>query len=186
MSDQIRFTSSISSKSRRKFLQYLVGGGIGTLALGFFPEISQSYEVDLETLCSLFPYNSRCQDYLPGVRALDSKKNPIQVDALLPTAKPETPIAVSGLPDQDPVYLVIKTGPKIAEYGLRPICTHRGCTVDWKADSQQFVCPCHGSKYDAEGRVVHGPAKRPLPLLTVVVKQNQIRLVSQAPAIDPR
>ncbi len=36
------------------------------------------------------------------------------------------------------------------------------------------------------GRVVHGRAKRSLPLLTVVVKQNQVRLVAHKPAVDPR
>ncbi|MDZ8259306.1 MAG: hypothetical protein RMY63_12920 [Nostoc sp. ChiQUE01b] len=36
------------------------------------------------------------------------------------------------------------------------------------------------------GRVVLAPAKRSLPLITVVVKQNQIRLVDRKPAVDPR
>ncbi|MEH2315017.1 MAG: Rieske 2Fe-2S domain-containing protein [Nostoc sp.] len=34
------------------------------------------------------------------------------------------------------------------------------------------MCPCHGSQYNSQGRVVHRPAKRSLPLITVVVKQN--------------
>ncbi|WP_445631758.1 hypothetical protein [Nostoc sp. DSM 114167] len=42
------------------------------------------------------------------------------------------------------------------------------------------------SQYDSQGRVVRGPAKRYLPLITVVVKQNQIRLVDGKPAVDPR
>ncbi len=36
------------------------------------------------------------------------------------------------------------------------------------------------------GRVIHGPAKRALPLVTVIVKQNQIRLVESSPGVDPR
>jgi len=61
-----------------------------------------------------------------------------------------------------------------------------GCTVKWHPDKNNFICPCHGSQYDNLGRVVHGPAKRSLPLITVVVKQNQVRLVNQKPTIDPR
>ncbi|WP_442949594.1 hypothetical protein [Nostoc sp.] len=48
------------------------------------------------------------------------------------------------------------------------------------------MCPCHGSQYDSQGRVVHGLAKRSLPLITVAVKQNQVRLVDHKPAVDPR
>ena len=39
-------------------------------------------------------------------------------------------------------------------------CTHRGCTIDRVGD--HFACPCHGSMFDSEGRVVRGPAERPL------------------------
>jgi cytochrome b6-f complex iron-sulfur subunit len=176
----------ISNQRRRQFLQYLLSGGVGTVAAGWlFPEISQSLEANLEELCSSFPENSRCKDYLPGVSARDGQKA-LAADALLATAAAGKPVPVSGLASQDPVYLVINQGPKIAKYAVRPVCTHLGCTVAWQAERNQFVCPCHGSQFDAQGRVVQGPAKRALPLATVIVKQNQIRLVEVAPAIDPR
>jgi cytochrome b6-f complex iron-sulfur subunit len=40
-------------------------------------------------------------------------------------------------------------------------CTHLGCTV--KPVNGGFACPCHNSRFDLEGNVVHGPAARPLP-----------------------
>ena len=43
---------------------------------------------------------------------------------------------------------------------LSPICTHLQCTVN--IDGASLVCPCHGSTYDREGRVLRGPAERPL------------------------
>lgn len=43
---------------------------------------------------------------------------------------------------------------------LSPTCTHRGCTVD--VSGSRLVCPCHGSTYDREGRVLRGPAERAL------------------------
>jgi rieske iron-sulfur protein len=48
------------------------------------------------------------------------------------------------------------------------ICTHAGCTVSgWKPQEQHLLCPCHGSVYDpaSAGRVLAGPAPRPLPSL---------------------
>jgi len=40
-------------------------------------------------------------------------------------------------------------------------CTHLGCTVQRTAEG--FACPCHGARYDAQGAVVSGPARRSLP-----------------------
>jgi cytochrome b6-f complex iron-sulfur subunit len=48
-------------------------------------------------------------------------------------------------------------------YAISTTCTHLGCTVAITA--QGFACPCHGSKFDASGRVVGGPAPRALPWL---------------------
>lgn len=46
---------------------------------------------------------------------------------------------------------------------VNPTCTHKACTVAWKADKKLFVCPCHDAEYTADGKVVKGPAEKPLP-----------------------
>ena len=46
-----------------------------------------------------------------------------------------------------------------------PMCTHLGCGYHWDGTAQQFKCPCHGSVFDISGRVVAGPAPRPLDAL---------------------
>ncbi|MCW5313599.1 Rieske 2Fe-2S domain-containing protein [Nostoc sp. KVJ3] len=174
-------------KTRRDFLTYTLGSTVASVAIGYlFPKVSQGHEISLETLCSLYPKNSRCQNYLPGSVALDKDGKQIETNALLTTAKPGIPILVKGLPDNSVDYLIIQDGPKIAEYAINPTCTHLGCTVEWDLEKNHFICPCHGSQYDSQGRVIHGPAKRSLPLITVVVKQNQVSLVDQKPAVDPR
>jgi|WetSurMetagenome_2_1015567.scaffolds.fasta_scaffold70828_1 cytochrome b6-f complex iron-sulfur subunit len=42
---------------------------------------------------------------------------------------------------------------------LTSICTHQGCTINgFDSGSNQFVCPCHGSRFTVDGRVAQGPA----------------------------
>jgi Rieske Fe-S protein len=45
-------------------------------------------------------------------------------------------------------------------------CTHLGCHLDRVADGEG-VCPCHGSRFHADGTVAKGPANRPLEALKV-------------------
>jgi cytochrome b6-f complex iron-sulfur subunit len=47
-------------------------------------------------------------------------------------------------------------------YAVSAVCTHLGCNVSHE-ESGGFACPCHGSTFDDEGRVTHGPAAWPLP-----------------------
>ena len=45
---------------------------------------------------------------------------------------------------------------------LDPTCTHKGCKVAFKRGANRIECPCHQSIFDAEGRVLGGPARRNL------------------------
>lgn len=51
-----------------------------------------------------------------------------------------------------------------------PICPHLGCRYNWNAEANEFMCPCHGSVFSLEGRVLAGPSPRPLDTLPVKVE----------------
>jgi len=57
------------------------------------------------------------------------------------------------------------------------VCTHAGCdVVTWHADRRLLECPCHSSMYDPmeAGKVVGGPAPRPLPALPLRVADGRL------------
>ena len=54
---------------------------------------------------------------------------------------------------------------------LLGVCTHLGCAVAWQ--QSEFVCPCHGGKYDAQGSVTGGPPPQPLARCEVKI-ENEI------------
>jgi Rieske Fe-S protein len=57
--------------------------------------------------------------------------------------------------------IVVRTG-AASIAACSAVCTHRGCTVGYEADSQELVCPCHGARYSLDGKVKQGPARKAL------------------------
>lgn len=57
--------------------------------------------------------------------------------------------------------IVVRTG-ETSISACSAVCTHKGCTVDYDAGAKQLACPCHGARFDLDGKVLQGPAKRNL------------------------
>ena len=47
-------------------------------------------------------------------------------------------------------------------HAISAVCTHMGCLVGWNETDRSWDCPCHGSRFDLGGEVIHGPAVQPL------------------------
>jgi len=47
-------------------------------------------------------------------------------------------------------------------HAVSPLCTHMGCTVTWNTAETTWDCPCHGSRFTCDGKVIQGPAVKDL------------------------
>ncbi len=65
-------------------------------------------------------------------------------------------------------------------FALKAKCTHLGCKPIW--NGKLFHCPCHGSEFDLEGDVVHGPAKRHLEALLIKKSGDKLIIFPDRPA----
>ena len=65
----------------------------------------------------------------------------------------------------------------IVAYSL--LCTHKGCPLNYLADKQMLVCPCHWSSFDPfkAGQLVIGQASEPLPQITLRVENGMVKAV---------
>lgn len=52
--------------------------------------------------------------------------------------------------------------PKGEVHEFSAVCTHLGCIVKWNSSENTWDCPCHGSRFDALGKVIQGPANSDL------------------------
>ncbi len=84
-------------------------------------------------------------------------------------AKRAVAVPVADVPQSGALVLpqhqlaVVREGGRF--FAIDLVCTHLACTV--QATEQGFACPCHGSRFTSEGRVLSGPAPealRRLPL----------------------
>jgi cytochrome b6-f complex iron-sulfur subunit len=112
-----------------------------------------------------------------GAIAKDALGNDVVVSQFLETHNLGDRVLVQGLKG-DPTYIVVESKETITDYGINAICTHLGCVVPWNAAENKFKCPCHGSQYDATGKVVRGPAPRSLALSHAAVQDDKISLTT--------
>ena len=123
------------------------------------------------------------------------------VRSLLPNVSYDAPTTVKlGLPDEFPDGLKFLPEQRLFVFregkvfhAVSAVCTHLGCTVRAEALPQaetrevggaplrlthRFACPCHGSKYRGDGKVVSGPAPKPLAWYRLSVSTDDGQLVA--------
>jgi cytochrome b6-f complex iron-sulfur subunit len=166
-------SADVPDLSRRQFMNLLTFGTITGTALG-----------------ALYPV---VKYFIPpsaggsagGLLAKDALGNDIKASEFLNTHAAGDRTLAQGLKG-DPTYLIVTEDKEIASYGLNAVCTHLGCVVPWNTSENKFICPCHGSQYDATGKVVRGPAPLSLALVNTTVTEDDTISITQWTETDFR
>jgi len=135
MNGSKQMTSELS-RSRRRFLgQAAAVGGLAllpTLAVGAPEKEKKEQETDKNVAVPL-----------PDNEALKKVGGSVVVET-----------------DDDKI-IIAHTG-EASYVACSAVCTHRGCLVEYQHESQQFRCPCHQARFALDGKVLRGPARKPL------------------------
>jgi Rieske Fe-S protein len=72
-------------------------------------------------------------------------------------------VNVAGMPASFPPIIITRL-PGNEFHAVTSRCTHQGCAVNpYSQAAQSLMCPCHGSRFAADGKVLRSPATQPLP-----------------------
>jgi cytochrome b6-f complex iron-sulfur subunit len=135
--------------SRRDFLNEITMGALGVAGFGGTAVIYQYFSPNV-----LFEPATTFRAGNPDLFPIDS---------------------VSFLQDQQ-VYIVRTSS---GFYAVSAVCTHLGCVTQWKPDVNRIACPCHGSKFQRDGKKIEGPAPRPLPHYSITLTADGELLVDK-------
>jgi cytochrome b6-f complex iron-sulfur subunit len=152
-------TSDVPNLGRRQFMNLLTFGAATGTALGALYPIVKYF----------LPPSSGAAG--GGITAKDELGNDVKASQFLQAHGAGDRSLVQGLKG-DPTYLVVTDGGSLEQYGINSVCTHLGCVVPWNASENKFICPCHGSQYNATGKVVRGPAPLSLALAHAEVTED--------------
>ena len=155
--------ADVPDMGRRQFMNLLTFGTVTGVALGALYPVVRYF----------IPPASGAAG--AGATAKDALGNDVSVSQFLESHNVGDRVLAQGLKG-DPTYIVVESKEAIGDYGINAVCTHLGCVVPWNIAEQKFKCPCHGSQYDATGKVVRGPAPLSLPLAHTKAQEDKIVL----------
>jgi menaquinol-cytochrome c reductase iron-sulfur subunit len=155
-------TGEPSRQNRRSFLGALLGVGsvfVGALLsvplirFALFPLIRRTTDLKSSPIGSESEFSSLSE---PAMRTIQIE----QIDGWRKTVSEKA------------VYITKNQQGQLAV--LTSICPHLGCTVPWNKEKKQFICPCHGGTFAADGSRVSGPSQRGMDALKTSVQDGQL------------
>ena len=133
---------------RRRLVEILLGGGVLASVVSFF------YPVVKYLVPPAVP--NLGQDEIVAAKVGDLKPNSSKVFRF----------------GSRPALLLLTAE---GEYhAVSAVCTHLGCTVQYRTDMREIWCACHNGTYSLDGRNISGPPPRPLENFLVNIRGNEI------------
>jgi menaquinol-cytochrome c reductase iron-sulfur subunit len=155
-------TAEPSPQNRRSFLEALLALGsvfVGALLsvplirFAIFPLIRRTTDLKSSPVGAMSEFSSITE---PAMRTIQIE----QIDGWRKTVSEKI------------VYITKDQQNQLS--ALTSICPHLGCTVPWNKEKKQFVCPCHGGTFSADGSRVSGPSQRGMDTLETSVQDGQL------------
>jgi menaquinol-cytochrome c reductase iron-sulfur subunit len=152
----------VSTESRRSFLGVLLGLGslfvsallaVPLIRFALFPLLRRTTQLKSSSVGALSEFSTLTE---PAMRT-------VQIEQLDGWRKALSEKAVYVTKDSHGQLRV-----------LTSICPHLGCTVPWNKDRKEFVCPCHGATFSADGTRVSGPSLRGMDMLETSVHDGEL------------
>jgi len=143
------------NKDRRQFIKEALTGVLSLLGLGFL--------VPAVTL--LAPSTSRDKELMFF---------PLIAEDKVPRAgvkKAELAFTFAGHERKARVFIV-SSSEELAVFSAT--CSHLGCLVNYHKEKHEFVCPCHGGRYDLGGRNIAGPPPAPLSRFPLKIQDGTL------------
>ncbi len=141
-------TANRPEPARRRFMQFLLGGGLLASAVAFFYPVLRYLVPPAATDLG--------GDSVVAAKVGDLKANSGKI------------FRFGSRPG-----LLLRTAD--GEYrALSATCTHLNCTVQYRSDVREVWCACHNGFYDLNGRNVAGPPPRPLESYDVHINGDDV------------
>jgi cytochrome b6-f complex iron-sulfur subunit len=140
---------------RREFIKKSFFGVLALLGLGFLVPAIELFA----------PVSSRDKElsYFPLLAEEDIPRVGVK--------KAELAFTVLGKERKARVFVVASSGGPVV---FSAICSHLGCLVSYHKEKREFVCPCHGGKYDLTGRNIFGPPPAPLTRFPMRIQDGML------------
>jgi len=142
-------------KSRREFIKKALYGMLALLGLGFMAPGVKMFS----------PLGEREKEliFFPLVPEEDIPRWGVKKGELVYTA--------SGRERKARVFIV-SSHEKLTV--LSATCSHLGCLVNYSKEKGEFICPCHGGRYDLSGKNIAGPPPAPLGLIPAKIENGMV------------
>ncbi len=140
---------------RREFIKKSLYGVLAIFGLGFL----------IPGLKVLYPVSDRKKElvFFPLISEDDVPRAGVKKTELLFT--------VAGRERKTRVFIV-STPDNLVVFSAT--CSHLGCLVNYHKDKREFICPCHGGRYDLTGKNIAGPPPAPLTKLPIRQEKGMI------------